>query len=252
MATYNGKRYFIIGKGDTGRVYRAVRDDNPDNTVIKHPVSRKEFELAEMWAERNINEEDNYSAGPVKMVDFVLDSGEEVTGMQMTFLGTDTYEDISHKLSPGETVLLYLMIIHCTLRAEGILIRDTAWHNCMCQGREENFMIGLVDTYEWRTRELETTISSNFNRMCWEFSIKYLKHLSKIHYMVDKRFDTNQEFLHAMIESCKELADDFLYSDKHSESVHYHERIDDLLAKIEKDASKARMRLQAFDALHSA
>ncbi len=56
----------------------------------------------------------------------------------MAYLGYTTYNDCSHKLSVGETVLLYLMLVHSTLHLAGIILFDTAHDNCMCQGKEQD------------------------------------------------------------------------------------------------------------------
>lgn len=253
MATFGGKKYYEIARGDTGVVYRAVTAQNPDNTVIKHPVSNHEFEMAQFWADKNSNEEDNYSAGPIKMVELEYESGKKVKGMQMTYLGDKTYEDCSHKLSLGETVLLYLMLVHCTLRLAGIALCDTAWHNCMCQGAEQDFRIALVDTYEWERKTMESYIIENFQYICFFFKLDLNPFLEKINPFMRMQFKCERAFLTAMFNSCEELTDDFLYNNErvYDGREHYHERIDNLLNAIKKDMKKVIFQLQAFDALET-
>ena len=157
---FEGKRYFEIGRGDTGVVYRAVSLDDPNPaTVIKCPVSKHEIKLAEFWASKNCNSEDNYSAGPYKVVEI-----DKKVGLQMADLGDTTYDDCSHRLSVGETVLLYLMLVHSTLRLTGILLRDTAYNNCICRGKEQEFKIYLVDTRDWDLSYL--SVKDNFGYIC--------------------------------------------------------------------------------------
>ena len=269
MANFEGKRLAEIGRGDTGVIYCEVLTDNPDpKTIIKHPVSKKEKQLAGLWADRNCNEEDNYSAGPVKEVEFEIRPGKTVTGLQMAYLGDTTYQDCSEKLSVGENILLYLMLVHCTLRLAGLMLFDTAYNNCMCQGKEEDFRIFLVDTEAWETSEMESYIIDNFNLICREFQLGFNLALDKIKPFLEEKFTCERAFLSAVVKSCEDLSEHFLYSNNESEdeeledlaederfedtSVHYHERIDHLLDAIKREKGKALMRLQAFEALDAA
>ena len=258
MADIGKVRLFEIGSGDTGKVYRRVSIDDPDNhdnTVIKHPVSEQEVECAKLWAAKNHKKQYNYSAGPIAMVLFTV-RRKEVAGMQMTYLGDTTFEDCSYTLCVGENILLYLMLVHCTLRLAEIIIQDTAWHNCMCRGREQEFRIYLVDTAEWEISKTKFNFIHNFNHICDCFQLKINLALEKITSFLTTEFTCEKTFLEAMLESCEVLSEHFLHShdeDKCIEvecdederfedtSVHYQERIHDLLDVIRSETQEALM-----------
>jgi hypothetical protein len=288
--TSKNVRYFSIGKGDAGDVYRAVEADDPTGElrkrVFKYPVTEEEVKMALEWAARNNDKAEDYSAGPVKKVyfnvsfdrrgyrdfEFVDETGRPLCecepghdtkkpsytkpqhfGLEMTNLGYTTYEDCRHRLTLGEIVLLYLMLVLCTLRLAGIKIFDTAWHNCMCQGKEENFKIFLVDTEIWEMSPEESFIIKNFKKIISEFrrdgEALLDKALHPIKQFLDVNFDFEGAFLDAMQASCVELTDHFLSDPQaNRESVHYHDRIDSLLTAIGKETAQAHMRLQAFQA----
>ncbi len=270
-------RYFKCAWGDNGKVFKAVKLDDPEGTlpVFKFPVTEKEVQMATEWAARNRGKKENYSAGPVKKVFFkyIVDdkknydfeffdaSGRPVNGtekpkfkaraitlgLEMTDLGIDTYEDFSHKFTPGENVLLYLMLVHCTLRLAGMEIHDTAWHNCMCQGRGEDLKIYLVDTAEWGRSLDESHMMENFAVIVKEFHLLENKDLQPIYAFLKIDFTLELPFLDAMQASCVKISEHFLCNpDTLTESVHYHERIDSLLAAITAETALARRRLQAF------
>ena len=271
----------MIDGGDSGDVYRM--GDNPEQ-VFKYPVTEHEIEMAEMWAARNHSKKENYSAGPIKKVyfhvkedsnginfDFTLPVEEtEPTadtktaanrtkplhfGLQMTNLGERTFEDCKHELTVGEIVLLYLMLVQCTLRLAGIKVWDTAWRNCMCQGKDETFKIFLVDTEKWEVNSEDSCIMRNFKRLMLDFrwgcdrnTTRLLCHeaLSPIHRFLKTDFTFEFSFLDAMQASCVDLSDHFFDHEKCS--VDYHDRIDALLAGIKQETAKARMRLRASQA----
>jgi hypothetical protein len=258
--------------------------------VFKYPVSEEEVKMAMEWAARNHDKEEEYSAGPVKKVyfnityitldkrrykdfEFVNENGKPINdcetvhntekpltytkpqhfGLEMTNLGDTTYEDCRHKLSLGEIVLLYLMLVLCTLRLAGIKLFDTAWHNCMCQGKEEDFKIFLVDTEQWEMSPDESFIMQNFQKIISEFRRDDEELLDEalhpIKDFLETSFDFEGAFLDAMQASCVELTDHFLCDPKANEkSVHYHDRIDSLLTAIGKETAQAHVRLQAFQA----
>ena len=242
---FEGKRYFEIGRGDTGVVYRAVSLDDPDpTTVIKCPVSKHEIKLAEFWASKNCNSEDNYSAGPYKVVEI-----DKQVGLQMADLGDTTYDDCSHRLSVGETVLMYLMLVHSTLRLTGILLRDTAYNNCICRGKEQDFKIYLVDTRDWDLSYF--SVKDNFGYICKQFELASKPPLSKIQPFLKKEMIREETLLAEMLASCETLSNHFLYDGDVENACDYHDRVEHLLHVIRKETQQTRMRLQAFDALHA-
>lgn len=252
ITTIDGKRLYEIGRGDTGVIYRVVQADlEPDdpmcNVVIKHPVTQNEKELAVFWADKNCNAHENYSAGPYKEVKFCIEPGKIVTGLQMTYLGDTTYADCSHNLSVGETILLYLMLVHCTLRLAGIMLCDTALFNCMCQGKEQDFRIWLIDTLEWERCYDESYIVDNFRFIRKVFELLSKPALQRITPFIENDIQCERNLLQKMLESCEVLSSYFLH-DMQDISVHYHERIDKLMDAIRKDTAKALMQLQAFEA----
>ena len=270
----------LIDGGDYGDVYRRL--DNPQK-VFKYPVSEHEIEMASKWADRNHREEENYSAGPIETIYFHTEKGNGSTkfffssptketeptddtktpeictkplhfGLQMTNLGETTFEDCKDALSMGEIVLLYLMLVQCTLRLAGIRVWDTAWRNCMCQGKEHTFKIFLVDTEKWEVSRDDSCIIRNFGRFMIDFRwekpktthLLFHEALSPIRRFLKTDFTFEFSFLDAMQASCVDLSDHFFDHEKCS--VDYHDRIDALLACIKQETAKARMRLQASQA----
>ena len=258
--TIDGKRLYEFGRGDTGVIYRIMQTDlEPDdplsNMVIKYPVDQNENELAFFWADKNCNADENYSASPFKEVQFFIKPGKVVIGLQMTYVGDTTYADRSHNLSVGETVLLYLMLVHCTLRLSGIMLSDTAESNCLCQGKEYDFTICLIDTHEWTRSMFESYVVDNFRLICRKFDLLLKPALLIVRPFMESDIYCERTFLDAMLKSCDELCNQFLRdTDVEDASAHcyYQERIDKLMCAIAKDTSKALMQLQAFEALDAA
>jgi hypothetical protein len=260
-------RHHWLAGGQTGDVYIVLEEDDPSGElrkrVLKYRVTANEVKMATEWAARNHGKKENYSAGPVKKVYLKIshtedgyhvfehhtDASGKRFGLEMTNLGVETYENTKHKRTLGENILLYLMIVHCTLRLAGLKIVDTAWHNCMVQGEGENFKIFLVDTEKWREIPEESHIMQNFITMLSEFDLRFNKALDPIRQFLQISFTFERAFLDAMQSSCYNLSQHFLTNpEAQEESVHYHERIDSLLAAIEEETTQARVRLQAFEA----
>jgi hypothetical protein len=265
----NNKRYIKIGGGDTGYVYSIIRDDDPigelGTRVFKYPSSKREVRMALEWAARNHNKEDNYSAGPVNVLyfkvwtdkegnelfEFMEEASDDSSfGLEMANLGDVTYDDCNHRLTKGELVLMYLMLMNCIPRLIGIKIMDTGHDNCMCQGIEQDFKIYLVDTHEWKPRSYRPCIIHNFTEISLDFRMCLIEALQPINEFLWTKFTDELTFLDAMVKSCEELSEKFL-SDPHAmeQSIHYHERIDKLLTSIKADVEKAKVQLQAFESL---
>ena len=244
MCTYNGKKYTRVGSGARGYFVIPFDEDDP-NRGIKYPVYDHEAEMTQRW----VDAASEYSAGPVTKV-LVNFRGEETEALEMAYLK----DDLRHRrATEGEYVLTYMMLTHCVLLAGSLKIEDTGGHNCVFQGKDERFRIFLIDMGSWSFHNLNAKYLKSFRNVARDFLFLRTRELELVHPFIIKLFKngfTDQElFITELVKSCSELSSNFLCKDA---SVNFHERIDALMEKIEKDAKTAIYKLKAMEVIRTA
>ena len=263
MYRYNGKEYYCAGGGTEGYIFLPVDEEFSSKTAIKYPVKRKEVKRTAEWTALARD----YSSGVARMVKFEF-NGKTENALEMGFIDGEQLKERAVKLdergtlvqlnipelSEGEFVLLYLMLAHCSILSGCLMINDTGYHNCMYQGKEELFRIFLIDMAYWENKKLSQCHIENFSSFIERFWLLYVKdHLDAIKEFMrrclSEKFTDQEIFITELVKSCLELSDQFLGKDS---GVHYHERIDGLLDKIQKDSREAVIKLKATLAVKEA